>query len=68
MRRARAPASRPSRAGARKAKRGDLERATLVLDRMAAHFAAQGLNRHVVDSIRDQAESEKARLAREYRG
>ncbi|MDJ1131136.1 hypothetical protein [Streptomyces iconiensis] len=49
------------------AKQGDLEQATSVLDRMAAHFGAQGLNQHVVESIRDQAEAEKAALAAEYR-
>ncbi|GAA2093307.1 hypothetical protein GCM10009801_60380 [Streptomyces albiaxialis] len=48
------------------AKQGDLEQATSVLDRMAAHFGEQGLNQHVVEAIRDQAEAEKARLAAEY--
>ncbi|MFG3259630.1 hypothetical protein [Streptomyces sp. NPDC048172] len=48
------------------AKQGDLEQATAVLDRMATHFGDQGLNRHVVDAIKDQAEAEKAKLAAEY--
>jgi hypothetical protein len=48
------------------AKQGDLEEANTVLDRMVRHFTAKKLNDHVLERVRDQAETTKADLATKY--
>ncbi|TLS47091.1 hypothetical protein FE633_05945 [Streptomyces montanus] len=48
------------------ARQGDLEEANTTLDRLVRHFGAKKFKPYVVDAVRDQVDTTKARLTAEF--